>query len=327
MTKPQSLADFHRNEVEGVEQQDSEWFREQLVKCGRPMTELGDRFYITCPYHPDSDPSLGIYKFGGYWNCFPCGAGGPWNKLAKKLGMEPVKRGVDLLDEDSVKATLIRSLSKMGFREHHKTKKAQQTHPIVEKWTGNWRGYKGAWLRSYGCIRVTDLRANVLRLGIPIRDIKGEIVSYTCRAVDPEDAAVKYAPMRADRSGWHEKELPAKDLLFQGDLILPLGWKVLVLTEGPLDAMRLFMHGIPSASILGVTNWSDQKRDQIIGCGVEKIYVFMDADGAGYRATDAILSSLRGHLPAIAVTPPKGKDADLLTLPQIQWLKDQVLNA
>ena len=220
-------------------------------------------------------------------------------------------------------ASMARNITKMGVHEHKRDRQQSFTQPLVSEWRGNWRGFKGQWLREQGCVKVDDLRMNVMRIGLPLRTYAGALRAYTCRAVDPPNAEPKYQPLHADRSAWHEKALPANDLCFLGDMVLRHGWKRVVLVEGPVDALRLWSLGIPALAILGVSNWSNVKRDSLIALGVTHFLVLMDGDKAGQEAQVAILNTLRGSR-AIGVTLPPDKDPGNMSEKQALWVKNRL---
>lgn len=256
-------------------------------------------------------------------NCFPCGEGGQWGKLAKKLGLE---KDIEPIKNDragEAVAEIARALTKMGVNEHKRTQEKDRTKPLVGEWKGNWRGFRGQWLREIGCIRVDDIRKNVLRIGLPVRLFNGSLRGYTCRAIDPPDCPVKYAPLHADRGSWHDKELPAQDLLFFGDLIALNRWDRIVLVEGPIDAMRLWgLFGIPTCGLLGTGNWNATKRDILLGLGVRKFLTIMDGDRAGQDTQYKILNDLGSRAYGLTLDP--GQDPDTLTPKQLIWVKKKL---
>jgi 5S rRNA maturation endonuclease (ribonuclease M5) len=258
-------------------------------------------------------------------NCFACGAGGQWGKLAKKINAQEVPTPFGTDASAAAMARVARALTKAGVKEHKRDRAKDFTKPLVSEWRGNWRGFRGQWLRDQGCVRVDDLRSNVLRIGLPIRTMSGALRAYTCRAIEPEDATPKYAPLHADRSGWHDKELPANDLFFNGEKVLRYGWKRVVLVEGPVDAMRLWSLGVPALAILGVSNWGPIKRDALIAAGVTHFLVLMDGDKAGQEAQVQILESLSG-CNAMGLVLPPDKDPGKMSDKQIAFLQKELVN-
>lgn len=327
------VADFQRSVAPQVEAKDEAWFLDQLRRKSPNMFQRGRDFMIVCPFHIDHDPSLGVDRFNGYFKCFSCGVGGGWNKLADKLGMEKLKySGGSWDDEDdaplnSIEAAsdaIVRSLTKMGIKPHKQEGRGDINRPLVEPWPidRGWRGLDPGLLHGLGCVRVIDLAHNVERVGLPIRTPEGDLIGYTCRAIDPEDAEPKYTPLSGDRETWREKELPARTSLFLVEKILEEGWDRVVIVEGPFDAMRLWAQGVPALAILGTSNWTKEKRAVLAGLGLRAAIVMMDADRSGQDIQPVILDDLMPIMRAKGLTlPPGTKDPGMLTSSQVAWVK------
>lgn len=295
------------------------------------MMVKGKDFLIRCPFHADNNPSCGVDRHTGVFKCFSCGAGGGWNKLAKQLGMERLGWKGDKRPRDVHIETLTdevaRSLTKAGIIDPNQ-RRQEKSRPLVSPWseTDTWRGLDGAFLAGVGCVRVIDLKRNVLRIGLPVRTAHDELLGYTCRAIEPADAEPKYAPLAADRVTWRAKELPANIALFLVDRAVDESWDRLVLVEGPFDALRLYSMGIPAMAILGTSNWNKQKAATVVGLGLwAGVIVMMDNDRSGHEAQARVLDDLKGNVRAIGLRLPDGvKDPGSMTDAQIRWLKKKL---
>lgn len=321
-----TVADFQTTVAPQVQLKDRSWFLDQLSKATTPVVPKGKDFLIVCPFHADSNPSCGVDQHKGVYRCFSCGAGGSWNKLAEKLGMEKLHRQRSVQDNsvETLRESMSRTLAKAGVKSRaHKEK----SRPLVSPWPANrdWRGLPADFLRSLNCIKVDDLAKNVERIGLPVRQATGEILGYTCRAITPESAEPKYAPLAADRSGWREKELPAREALFLVDKVLTEGWDRVVLVEGPYDALKLLEAGIPALAILGTNNWTDIKVSIIAGLGLRAVAVMMDNDPSGWDAQPKILFTLKGIVPSRGLALPQSvKDPGGMSPKQLEWLRDKL---
>ena len=328
------VADFQRAAAPAVQARDEAWYLEQLHRVCPEVYTKGKDHLIICPFHADSSPSCGVDRYGGFFKCFACGAGGGWNKLADRLGMEKLKfereagrigdAGIQHASDDTVRA-----LTKMGVDPAKREKKGDINQPLVETWpvTREWRGLTGASLANVGCIRVLDLRHNVERIGLPVRAPMGDVLGYTCRAITPEDAEPKYTPLAADRVTWRDKELPARDALFLVDRVLKENWDRIVLVEGPYDALKLYCVGIPAVAILGTNNWTAQKAGSIKGLGLRGVAVMMDNDRSGAEAQLQILHDLSTAMKVTSLRLPPGcKDPGDLSPKQLAWVKGRLDN-
>jgi len=335
------VVDFQRRVAPALEERDAAWFEEQLSKRCPELGYQGKDFKILCPFHPDNSPSLGVDQTTGAFFCFACNAGGGWNALAKKLGMQRLRyAGGSSMhrkrkgEEDEADPKLLslrqandaaaRALTKMGIKPHKIDKKGPLNQPLVEPWprASAWRDVPGELLSRLGCIEVNDLRHNVQRIGLPIRTATGELMGFTCRALEPADAEPKYTPLSADRRTWRAKELPAASSLFLIDEVLKRGWTKVVLVEGPYDALRLRQFDVPVVAILGTGNWTSIKSATLTGLGLEAVLVMMDADDSGAKAEGRILKSLKPSMRVKGLAPPAGKkDPGELTARQAAWVK------
>jgi DNA primase len=322
------VADFQSKVAPQVQLKDEAWFLSQLQKACPTVVPKGKDFLIVCPFHADSNPSCGVDRHKGVFKCFSCSAGGSWNKLAAKLGMEKLAWQRDTTTDKGVEALqegMSRALSKAGVANPDKKKDLHR--PLVEAWPLNreWRGLSPDFLVKLGCVRVNDLKHNVERIGLPVRQATGELLGYTCRAIDPEDAEPKYAPLAADRTGWRAKELPARESLFLVDKVLAEGWDKLVIVEGPYDALRLYAEGIPAVAILGTNNWTDIKVSILSGLGLSAVAVMMDNDASGWDAQPRIIETLRSKIKVVGLSLPSSiKDPGGMKQKQLDWLKKKL---
>lgn len=319
-----TLEHFQRASTPIVEEKDQAWYLAELMKVCSDIREDNNNFKIICPFHADSSPSCDVHKTEGYFHCFSCNAGGHWNKLAAKLGME--KRSAREGPKDEVRTRIVHALKKAGVNPVKKEKKGEFNQPLVTAWPveKEWRGLSGEFLASIGCVRVTDLVRSTLRIGMPVRTPDGALTGYTARVIEPADASPKYIPLSADRKKWRDKEIPAKTAVFLIDQAEE--WRHVVLVEGPYDALRLFHAGIPALSILGAEMWGPEKRAIVCGLpALEKVFVLLDSDAAGRRGQKSILASLRGYIPAVGLRLPEGvKDPGDLEKEEIEWLRSKV---
>lgn len=328
------VAEFQRTTAPQVQEKDEAWFLAQLEKTCPEVYAKGKDFLIICPFHADSHPSCGVDRHRGVFRCFACGAGGHWNKLADKIGAKKLTwtREVKIKDEGvgSLKENMSRALTKAGVKDGSLRKK-DQGRPLVEPWPEgrDWRGLHGEALHDLGCIRVNDLMRSVERIGLPVRQATGEILGYTCRATDPENAEPKYLPLAADRTTWREKELPAREALFLADQVIKQGWTRVVLVEGPYDALKLFLspEKIPALAILGTNNWTDIKAAIIGGLGLEAVAVMMDNDPSGWDAQERIVASIKPLVKTAGLALPKSvKDPGGMSPKQLAWLRQRLFS-
>ena len=327
------IADFQEKTTAQLEEKDEAWFLTQLEsKCSEVITK-GNFFETLCPFHADGNiGSFGVNRTLGFYKCFSCGAKGPWNKLADTLGMEKLKylddhRAPGSSSVQVVKDDMTRALRRAGIEDPAKQRKSK-VRPMVEPWpvAKSWRAVSGKVLTKIGCLRVVDLKHNTLRIGLPVRNLDGDLIGYTCRALEPEDADPKYVPMAADRTGWRKRELPASDALFLVERAIDEDWEYVVLVEGPYDALHLYALGINAIAILGTNNWMPQKAAVITAMGFKVVVVLMDNDDSGRDAQTAILDDLSSSVKSVGLRLPKSvKDPGKMSEKQALWVRKKAL--
>jgi 5S rRNA maturation endonuclease (ribonuclease M5) len=315
------LRDIQQQEAGELENRDEAWFYGELSKVADPHPK-GDDFVILCPFHADGNPSCGVDRSGGHFNCWSCKEGGPWNKLAEKLGMAKLRRTTQESGLPELKDQMIRDLKRMGVGGKRAEKK-EKSRPMSSPWAEEWRGFPQEFLAKVGCIKVHDLVHNTVRCGIPIRNLRGQLQGYTCRVVSPPDAEPKYLPLSADTH--RIQELSAETGICFIDWVVAQGIRKVVVVEGPVDAMRLWQNGIPAVAILGTANWGPKKIAILLGAGIEACLLLMDQDRSGQQAQQAIKASLSGQLRVKGIQLPVGiKDPDLLTDEQFDWIRTRL---
>ena len=324
-----SLADFQNVTSGEVEERDESWFRQQLEQQCSEVAYVGGDFMIVCPFHIDSNPSCHVDKTRGFFHCFACNAKGHWNKLAKTIGAQPlafIRKDV-AVEVSDLKDNISRSLTKAGVKRKKKKKNESEGRPIIKAWPKKdpVRGLSGSMLSALGCIKVSDLVKGVTRIGLPVRDLSGHLLGYTCRALNPIDTKPKYLPLSPDIITYRERDLPVAKALFLIDRAFSKGWKRVVIVEGPFDALFLLSRGIPAISILGTASFTAQKAAILSALGLEKVLVLMDNDPAGRKAKAFICEELYPFAKGIKL--PKGiKDPEFMTDKQYEWLYNKLFD-
>lgn len=151
------------------------------------------------------------------------------------------------------------------------------------------------------------------RLTFPVRDRRGQIVAHVGRSVPDE------AGQAADPKYLNPGKVPAvyakQETLFglfeAREPIRKAGFAWVV--EGPLDAIRLHLAGLPHAVALGGTAFSDAQARLLLAAGAREVIFLLDADDAGEKAlTRALPVCLIAGLQARVVMLSEGEDPDSL---------------
>lgn len=106
----------------------------ELTKLNYPFEDMGDWLKMKCPdpNHNDSNPSCGMRKNDGVWNCFSCSAKGNLFTFAKLLGVKLDKTSYNMLNSAYQKTLTFDKLNKKNKLETTKIvwRKGQQKSPL-----------------------------------------------------------------------------------------------------------------------------------------------------------------------------------------------------
>jgi hypothetical protein len=247
-----------------------------------------NRLMIACPFHDDKTPSCGIliaedtkYQIGSF-HCLGCGAHGNWNKLATKLGLRTI--GNDVPTTGAAHTGGLRTKLKeldnqmMGFGSSDVDEFMKELGGTsYTRWpeTIEWRGYPGWLLSNLGSL-IASTHHNELFSFFPV--IVGEEVAGMVRArVTPVEGKQNYLTTEGE---W----IKAKGLFpfdFVRAMLKHMKVRYVVYVEGPRDALRLIMNGIPALAVLGSQNVTSAKLNLLMRLGIEFLIGLPDNDKAG----------------------------------------------
>jgi len=233
-------------------------------------------WFISCPYHTDSTPSLSVIidpshqMSVGFWRCFSCGNSGHWNALAEKLNLPTVNDYTyDSIESDSINIETKEDLTK------------DDTTLGTWPWPKNkeWRNVPGSLINYYNGHRV------------PLD------VSYPLWFLCKQEVGLDSKTVGIIRCRKAQKDGQRSYLFSKGSWITNYLWpefssirtKKIVIVEGVRDALSLLALDIPALAILGAHSGMSQSRlTTLWGLGVEEIIVFMDGDKAGRQGANKI---------------------------------------
>lgn len=211
----------------------------------------------------------------GFGYCYSCAKGGPWEKLADRLGLEKFAEG-----DDQESWAIRPDFAKLGLLDETVDTNARfqqmcdaQRVPLNLGWQEgvDWRHISGDTLSKIGARYglCEKLGEQVAMLPVIAGDELQGVVKGRWKKVKGEPSFIN-SPGRWVRDKG----------LFLIDEALEISSTVIV-TEGPRDGLRLFQFGLPATSILGVTNWTTKKAEFMLELGVERVLLCLDADGEG----------------------------------------------
>ena len=150
------------------------------------------------------------------------------------------------------------------------------------------------------------------RIVIPIYNVSNEMTGFTGRWVgDAEKDKV---------SKWiHSRGFSKRENLFNLNSAISFIKKSgeVILTEGPLDVIKLDEYGVKNAvAIFGISLSSIQKG--IVLANSTSVILAMDSDDAGDNAKAHMIKALKNYSDIYTIKLPKGKDFDELSAEEVE---------
>jgi len=226
--------------------------------------------------HDERTASLRINRKTGGFRCFGCQIRGPWSLMAKLLNAEEIDP--DKLPGEDEK--LIAEIDQMVKAAQYRPR--LPTH--LEPWRGRWTRFDqktqqeisvgAALLQRLEASRWYDNRpadkgGECYRILLPIR-MHRELKGWVARRLDD----VKMTKYR------NSPGIKSERILFPYDFVASFCRGVVVLVEGPFDAVRLLNYGIPALAMLGTGNFTHENVIAISTLA-QHVVIATDADESG----------------------------------------------
>lgn len=303
----------------------------EFVRSGVEFRNSGQKnLKLNCPFPhakgADEGFHLEVTRDGRKAHCWVCDWSGSWNKLAKALGLAEFNAAVyadtytDKVVETNVFEKLEQDLGAFFVTEEKEDELPSGITPWVQP---EWRGLSRKFLKrlptylwKHELNTRTGRKFTVDRILWPYTQ-HDRLVGWVGRRLDKNDFQ-KYF-----RAPW----CTARKVLFPFDYVKKYheGDEPIVLVEGEVDALKLLQAGIPALSILGSTNWSDDKLDLLLSLNVKRVYLLMDPDPAGRKAELKIKPTLEAKFDYTKVLRIDGDDdPGSLDEGQLAWLRSRV---
>jgi len=254
------------------------------------------------------------------------------HKLRDFLGIDEVDSHYEreqLTDKQKENRKFIKSV--MKSREAPKLESVDERilEKLIYKDDLEKRGFSRTMLMDFGIGRIYNPESYMHnRIVIPIRNHQQTLVGFTGRSIyavcylckqyhHPDVDCVKRSPKWIHSSG-----LKTADILFNMDkakLSIPNTGNV-ILTEGPLDTLRLWDAGIKNAVAVFGTNLSDVQENILLRSGAYQLVLALDNDDAGNVAMDKIQKKLENLFTIFRPELPKGNDVGDLSVEEAQNL-------
>lgn len=248
-------------------------YLEAIKSLGLDGDVMGDEYKCSCPFHNESVPSFSINILTGKYNCFGCSAGGGFKQLVKEL------KGDDYEDISIISPPEILSKPESGFiikklKNSLKVSKSKYMKEDFLKLITSDEGNEAIdYLTKTRKIPTTMIELFKVKNGkgsmkgravFPVRDKKGKLLSAIGRSyvTDDQSKKVRNVPdtnVKGTLFGYHE-------------LLTWYKGNILILVEGPLDAISGQTKGYPTVALLSLSISSAQ----INLCSKHKVILYLD---------------------------------------------------
>jgi DNA primase len=235
----------------------------------------GVEYNVLCPIHGESHASMRVNVEKGLFFCHGCGARGGISKLARELGIS--------YKYDRTQAGMTRLMNKLSM-----LRKGPDAPPAVlpedlllryamptNYWTDprpSGRGFSEETVAAFDL--GYDPMADVAT--IPIRNVHGELIGITKRHLSWHDK--NDGPKYRD-----PKHFPKTKNLFGSWFAAQADSPTVVITEGPLDCIKVWQAGHPAVALYG-SHVSEHQIHLLRRIGTMSVVLFFDNDKAGTKA-------------------------------------------
>ena len=316
----------------------------EIISKFQEIIPKGRNFTGICPFHKDKSPSLNISNEKNIFKCFVCGAGGNATRyvsklknvdnfkareiIYNKLGIQFNKKRIIHYNEDQLKSlNIINKINNlfMYYLYIEKENNAQLKDfitkrdlniELIEKfelgfipnhYNFDFLEIDNHELKKLGIINEKNYPSLKYRLTIPIKDIEGNIISFSGRKIKDNDFP-KY--LHSINTNIFKKS----DVLYNlnNALLKIKEKKELIIVEGFFDVISLYKIGIENViATLGSFLSVELLLKKISYLKNKKIIIALDSDEAGKNATlKLILSLLRINKNIFVLTNKEGLDPD-----------------
>ncbi len=294
----------------------------EIIKSYIPLTQKGKNYFGVCPFHDDHSPSMSVSKEKGIYKCFSCGATGNVFKfvsdyenvsfgesvkiVAEKMGLT-LKSTIEIKKETKNKEEYqVMELASIFYQNNLMTEKGTKALEYL-----NQRGLDETMIKDFqiglaldknslytflskkkwsekrmvdlGLVSQNGLSYNdifVNRIMFPIHNLNGQVVGFTGRIYLENSSPPKY--MNSKETIIFKKG----NILFNYHRAKEFvrAKKELIITEGNMDAIRMYSCGFKNTIALMGTSMTNNQIEEIKKLRVP-IILMLDNDDAGNIAT------------------------------------------
>jgi DNA primase len=244
----------------------------------------GDEYNVRCPIHGEQHASMRINVAKGAWMCHGCKARGGMAKLAKFLGVS--------YRYNRAEAGMAMLQAKLGLLR--KGVQAEQEVVLPEDTLKRYSVSTRYWTdpRPHGR-GLSEETVEAFELGydpmnddaiIPVRNMYNELLGVTRRSLR-RDSRIKYR----DPKGFKKR-----NNLFGSWFVAQAESPTVVITEGPLDCIKVWQAGHPAVGVYG-SYLTEHQIMLLRRLGIVSCILMFDNDKAGREAVKWCKGFVKDH--------------------------------
>ena len=300
---------------------------EVVARAGVELRLVGRRLMGSCPFHRDGRPSLVVYPNNDSYFCFGCGAGGDVIDFVARLHGVGFKEAAAMLAGPSQEQLTRKPVPPKIVRLTTQLHAEPLTRAEADVIDAAASFYQDALRRSREALAYLAARgidghtARRYRLGFGSRGLADQLrrwglslaaarrVGLLAGDEDTVPGRIVIPDLQGGEARWLTGRALGQGMPRYLNLRLPtpvLGLGLVcgdqvVVTEGPFDWLTAVHWGLPAVALLG-THVSRSTERAL--ARFRRVYLVLDGDAAGRRATAALMSALGAR--AIPVELPSG---------------------
>lgn len=272
---------------------------DELDNLGITGKKTGNNFMICCPYHNESNPSLGVAINGekkGLFNCFSCGEKGTLFHLISFLEDKKIEDVITRYTKSDIDIATIKDMKNIFIKSFKKKEKDNKIKIIDKEILKKFKDPYGKFFKYLNEERKLDYdditKFNILccyrgkwkgRIVVPIFDYKNRLISLEARKIYENDKTEKVRKL---------KDTDRKKVLFGLNHIKHK--KKLILVEGVFDCIYLQKFDIPAVAIGTVIPSDYQIKKLIHFC--DKVVISLDGDIPLHRKNGVSINDVKRKL-------------------------------
>lgn len=315
------------------------WVEDDLRRRGFDIPYNATNLMIPCPFHDETQASLSIFLEDGRFQCFGCKKTGSYAKLVAELDGIPLEDAIELVDSyirlesflrdplDYLCSSLVekdKASRRYSIESFHSVFPIRAIDSIAGRDYLKKRGIHSSKLTIQSDLRWGNTHNDYVdRVIIPIRNTKGDLITYAARSMRDDIVPKTMKPdkeegivVRSTLYGLYE----TLSRLRVSKLATPP-----VIVEGEFDSLYLRQFGVPAFACMGSGPITSYQIRELVRLGAHTVFLSYDGDKAGDIALKINRKLLSNFFTVRIISIPRGEDPNTLSETQVLKLYGPVI--